>query len=609
MRVENIGISRKLPDSPQRTGLSEGDVLIAEVTDIKGDKVFLKNQDGGAVLTAKLLSDIGVAVGDYVETVVDEASGGRYVLRVVDISRQAPFATESEMSADIRAMSQSVKAQALLSTLAMLKNNPGADPKAAAFISRHGLAGTAENIEVLSQMAKGPSPVTALLAQIIESIRTSPKAFSQSTLASLSADPAAQTTQSLKADLGVSTHAALSDGQGAADKAGQTAGQSQTQSSPVQAQTASTGPGLSQAAPADSVSNQAAVAGTGQTSPAQDSPVSGGLAQNMPAAHTQPTAEAAPDANTPPVPVRQSQSPAQPETNPAAAGPGTQAPQTPPSAPKTANVGGGPSDQINPQQTNTPSAEEAVAQPSADRMADMPQTERSAVTQAADAKTAAAKNDNMAENAVKTIQKGNEIVQKALGMLAPMDDAEKLSVHIKKAVQEMPEQLKELKLLADHADKTVRDVVASKLDQAEKQMSLMSEIKRFDCYQIPLQTGRQQQTTAELFIYRYRGGKKAVDPDNILILLGLDTQYMGRVETLVKTSGKTLNIEFNMEDMQLADDMRADAAQLKGAVQQAGYTLSGVSVKQLTSRTTVLNAEERFEKETDGSAGNVDIRV
>ncbi len=622
MRVENIGISRNRPDSPQRPGLSEGDVLIAEVTDIKGDKVFLKNQDGGAVLTAKLLGDIGVAVGDYVETVVDEASGGRYVLRVVDISRQAPFATESELSADIRTMSQAVKAQALLSTLAMLKNNPGADPKTAAFLSRHGLAGTAENIEVLSQMAKGPAPLTALLTQIIKTIGTNPKAFSQNGPASLSADPAVQTAQPLQADLGGNTHTTLSDGQGAADKAGQTAGQTQTQSSPVHSQTTSASTGIRHAASAETVPNQAAAAVPAQTGPAQNSPVSGGAAQNMPqqtlpdeakmpSVSTQ-TAEPAPAATA--EPVQQSQSPAQPQTNPAAGEPGTQAPQTMPlSGSETANAAGGQALDHTAlpihADTNVPGAEKAMAGPFTDRMADVPQTERSAVPQAADAKTAAAKNDNLAENAVKTIKEGDEIVQKALGMLAPMEDAEKLAVHIKKAVREMPEQLKELKLLADHADNTVRDAVTSKLDQAEKQMSLMNEVKRFDCYQIPLQTNTQQQTTAELFVYRHRGGKKAVDPDNILILLGLDMQYMGRVETLVKTSGKTLNIEFNMEDMRLADDMRTDAAQLKGAVQQAGYTLSGVSVKQLVARTTVLNAEERFEKETDGSAGSLDIRV
>jgi hypothetical protein len=208
----------------------------------------------------------------------------------------------------------------------------------------------------------------------------------------------------------------------------------------------------------------------------------------------------------------------------------------------------------------------------------------------------------------KDMPRNEQIADKALAMFVDLADADELALHLKKAVQELPEQLKELKLLIEHTDNTVKDTVAAKFDQIEKQMSMMNEVKRFDCYQIPLQNGSQQQA-AELYVYRYRGGKKTVDPENILILLGLDTQYMGRVETLIKTSGKSLGIEFNLEDMRLGDEMKADAAHLEQAVKDAGYQLTGVSVQQLAARTTLLNAQERFEKEAGGSAGNVDVRI
>lgn len=611
MRVENIGIPRNIPDREQRPGLAEGDVLIAEVTDIKGDKVFLKNQAGGAVLTAKLLGDIGVAVGDYVETVVDEASGGRYVLRVVDISRQAPFATEAELSADKQTMGQALKAQALLSTLAMLKNNPGADPKAAAFLSRHGLAGTADNIETLSQMAKGSSPVTALLTQIIQSFGTSPKTFSQNGSVMPSADAAQNAQPAQVAMQGDSTHSAQSAGQTTADNAGRAAGQTQTQNGSVQSQTASAGTAQSQAATAETVPNQAVSAESGKTSQTQYGPEN--IPEQalpdvtkMPGANTQTSAKPAPDATVPSAPIQQNQN--APQTEAYIDSARTQA-RTPQSTPQTAvPIETVPAaDGQTPAQTAPLVVNTAAHLPAEEAAGPIPKT--GAENNAAEAKTVGFEMEFAADHTNGTDRKGEDIVQKALDMLVRMDDPEKLAMHIKKAVQEMPEQLKELKLLADHADNTVRDTVSAKLGQAEKQMALMSEVKRFDCYQIPLQTAAQQQTTAELFVYRYRGGKKAVDPDNILILLGLDTQFMGRVETLVKTSGKTLNIEFNMEDMRLADEALADAAQLKDVVRQAGYTLFGISIKQLTSRTTVLNAEERLIKEADGSAGNVDIRV
>ena len=202
-----------------------------------------------------------------------------------------------------------------------------------------------------------------------------------------------------------------------------------------------------------------------------------------------------------------------------------------------------------------------------------------------------------------------QITDKALAMFMSLEDADELALHLKKAVQDLPEQLKELKVLIEHADNIVKETVAAKFDQIEKQMSIMNEVRRFDCYQIPLQNSQHQLSAAELYVYRYRNGKKKVDPENILILLGLDTQYMGRVETLIKTNGKSLSIEFNLEDMRLSDEIQADTAHLEQTVNEAGYHLAGVSVKPLTSRTTVLNAENRFENETGGSAGNVDVRI
>lgn len=605
MRIENIGMPKNIPENPQRPGLSEGDMLIAEVTEIDGDRVLLKNQDGGAVFSAKLLADIHVAVGDYVETVVDEASGGRYVLRVVDISRQMPFATLTQMEADVQTLSQATRTQALLGTLAMLKNNPGADPKAAAFLSKHGLAGTAENIEAISQMAKNPSSVTALLLKVIDSLGADPKAAPQTGAAMLSADVESQTPPPL---------AAQSQGEGTRPLA-----------QPVQNAEVVLQAGMNEAAqtvfPKQAGTIQENTAQSG--SPVQnnaDTVTRNNAVQTPVALNGAGKANARPNTQTFVQPGGESQmaqgtqgqafAPTQVRDDAAA----------PDSMPQSAAGMGAPMTAVDGQTQAAPQTAQAVDTAAHNAAATPPLVDETSAAISQGQNT----DDTVTEQIAKTVpdedqgtpgkgitasQKDEHIVQKALNMFIQTDDADKLAVHLKKAVREMPDQLKELKLLLSDADNIVKESISSKFDQIEKQMSLMSDVKRFDCYQIPLQASTQQQTTAELYVYRYRGGKKDVDPDHILILLGLDTQYMGRVETLIKTSGKSLNIEFNLEDMRLGDEMKADATRLEQAVRQAGYQFAGVSVKQLAARTTVLNAQERFEKETDGSAGNLDIRI
>ena len=592
MRIENIGPSRNIPDSAQRPGLAEGDVLIAEVTDIKGDKVLLKNQDSGAVFTAKLLNDIGVAVGDYVETVVDEADGGRYVLRVIDISRQSPFLTESGAPGDASAMNQAAKTQMLLSTLAMLKNNPGADPKAAAFLSRHGIAGTAENIESVAQMAKGVWPVTELLSQLVGGLDKIQRAVLPGSQASPAAD-AAGVPQANAARSNTAQPPVLSGETARLNADGQILPQMNGSLSPAGSIQINAGNMGKTALPVQNTAQQAALPPEAVNVPQQlaEPPLAGPAMQTVPTADNDATVNA--QANQPVT--------ASPD--------GADLPVTPQTAavePQAGQTIGSVKAAVSPDvmaETGAAvrlNAEEPIPQPQPGTTPDF---------RADGIKPKFIPAINIMEDFDAAEPKNRELVEKALDIFVRMDNADELAMHLKKAVKEMPEKLKELKLLAQDADIKVREAVTQSLDRADKQLSLMSEVKRFDCYQIPLQTGSQQQDTAELFVYRYRGGKKSVDPDNIMILVGLDMQHMGRVETLIKTSGKSLGIEFNVEDMRLADDMRLDAAVLKDAVQQAGYSLLGITVKELTSRTTVLNAEERFDKQADGSAGNLDIRV
>ena len=159
MRIEQIGWTKNIPERSYERALTQGDVLIAEVTAIMEDSVQLKSQ-GGNALTARLLGEIGVSVGDFVETVVDEAAGGRYVLRIVDITRGS---ASNDPNGEPAGQARSTSAQTLLGTLSMLKMNPGTDPKAAAFLARQNLAGTPDNKETLAQDVKGTQPIDRLL--------------------------------------------------------------------------------------------------------------------------------------------------------------------------------------------------------------------------------------------------------------------------------------------------------------------------------------------------------------------------------------------------------------------------------------------------------------
>ncbi len=614
MRVEHVGMPKSITESPQRQGLTQGDILVAEVTELKGDQVFLKNQEGGAVLTAKLMSDIAVSVGDYVETVVDDTSGGRIVLRVLDISRQMPFGSEADDLKTLTTQNHSARAQALHNTLVMLKNNPGADPKAAAFLSKHGITGSAENIETVSQMAKGMTAVTTLLTELIHSFDIGKEQAGSLAPTAQTMQPAAntismtQTAQPVMSTDSLAQAVVSTDAQTPRAMSSQTADLVQTPD----------GAAKVSAALANEVmqTDTVRVTLTGSQTPAETQTILQPATQETTAAG-QSVGQTAPAENALTNAAAPHAEPAQAITQPAAqiqntdgqAAPANQA--NPQAVSQSANAGALSANAAeNPHAVLHTSAPETTLDTDLTARTNAPLNEAQSIKMpAAGTADKAAQILEQQKIAATPKEMPEQITSKALAMFVNLEDADELAVHLKKAVQELPEQIKELKVLIEHTDNTVKETVAAKFDQIEKQMSMMNEVRRFDCYQIPLQSGPQQQTAAELYVYRYRSGKKTVDPENILILLGLDTQYMGRVETLIKTNGKSLSVEFNIEDMRLSDEMKADSARLEQTINETGYHLAGVSVKPLTARTMVLNAENRLEKETGGSAGNVDVRI
>ena len=137
----------------------------------------------------------------------------------------------------------------------------------------------------------------------------------------------------------------------------------------------------------------------------------------------------------------------------------------------------------------------------------------------------------------------------------------------------------------------------------------MSELKRFDCYHIPLTGMNREQTTAELYVFRQRRRKAQADQETFAVLLGLDTQHMGRVETMIRADGRSVALEFRLENAEVADAFSKGAKALEPLIGQAGYRLTGVNVRELAARTTVLNAEEALSGQVAPDTGSLDIRV
>lgn len=199
-------------------------------------------------------------------------------------------------------------------------------------------------------------------------------------------------------------------------------------------------------------------------------------------------------------------------------------------------------------------------------------------------------------------------IEKVIDLMLPKLDTKDKAKNIKKNVADIPNKLKELKILLANNDSKSKEAIF-KADYLEQQQKFMSEIKRVACYQIPFMINDQTQNTAELYVYENKNKSRSENGEEFAILIGLDTQFIGRVEALIKFQHKNVFLGFSLESDETLNSINNSKKKLAEVIESTGYHLAEMSASKLERRTTVINAEEVLSKDITESNGNIDVRI
>ncbi|MGI5918668.1 MAG: hypothetical protein ACOX8N_03305 [Christensenellales bacterium] len=554
MKVDNIqAVQEILKQQQMPQPFRQGDFVMSEVVKVQDGTAVLRTAQG-TLLFANLTGHLNLLPGDRVETVVVEASPGRFVLRVLDIIRSDTAAPEPNQ---IETPAQFFQPQTLHSALTMLKMNTNLVPKAAEFMARNGIPATPENISTLGQLAGEGPRVAQLLTRMI-------------------AEPVLVMTPSENMpDPGIAailTGVSIEPEQGRYDSPG-----AAPQDTAAQAQADVAAKTQAQAGPPAAGPHASFAPTPGNTAAAPQNAATS-VQPDMPAAAPGTSGAAL----TPPA-----------ETNPAA-------------SPATAQASA----------ANTPpdaSAQAAAAAPQADTtiQSNTPlfRPDSSSVPDGVKANRAIASYLTLPEKANSGGEEPASLLQRLASLFVDLKDRENLPARLRGAVRELPVQVKELKNSLLSTDSNVRNGWGQQAEQLDRQLSMLADIKRFHCYHIPLTTAQEAPSTAELYVYRQKRRKKDQAPDSYAVLIGLDTQHMGRVEAMIRARGRSITLEFRLEQESLAGEFEKGAKALAPAIEQAGYYLGSISVCPLAAKTTVLNAEDVLTEGHAADTGGLDIRI
>ncbi len=128
-------------------------------------------------------------------------------------------------------------------------------------------------------------------------------------------------------------------------------------------------------------------------------------------------------------------------------------------------------------------------------------------------------------------------------------------------------------------------------------------------YQMPVNLSGYE-TTAELYIMkREPHSRKKIDVHNTVMFISLDTNNMGRIETLADVKGGTITINIRTESHRINDFIKERAKHLYSGIAACGYKLAGIRYALIDSPATPVQQEKLLSAMLGLSHGKVDYRI
>lgn len=127
-------------------------------------------------------------------------------------------------------------------------------------------------------------------------------------------------------------------------------------------------------------------------------------------------------------------------------------------------------------------------------------------------------------------------------------------------------------------------------------------------YQMPVNLSGQN-TTAELYIMKRQQSKKRIDPHNSTMFVSLDTNNLGRFETLIDVKGNNVTMNFRTEKQEINDFIKENIKFLYTGLSESGYKLADIRYALIDSATPPMKLEQLLSKMMESNRSKVDMRI
>ncbi len=152
-----------------------------------------------------------------------------------------------------------------------------------------------------------------------------------------------------------------------------------------------------------------------------------------------------------------------------------------------------------------------------------------------------------------------------------------------------------------------KSAITRQAGELQAQVQFTSGLEQFFYFQIPVRF-ENQKNTAELYIFERNSRSKATREQSS-VLIALETQNLGRVETMLKCEGNSLEVNFRLDSEAFSGYLKKEAASLKQSLAESGFQIKSMQFGLIEKKTTPLNAQELFSRESRLPAAGLDIQI
>ena len=178
-----------------------------------------------------------------------------------------------------------------------------------------------------------------------------------------------------------------------------------------------------------------------------------------------------------------------------------------------------------------------------------------------------------------------------------------------KFYNELESSLTIAKNAIQHLPSVVREAAVNIVNSLESNVNFINQLNNYSSYvQLPLSIFNQN-TTGELYMLKKGSKTKKLDPSNLTVLLSLETNNIGRIDTLLSIKEKDVSTNFRLEDSGVFNILKDSHKMLYNSLLEKGFRLVDFTYKLLEDPISIVNFEEEAKKEFIKTPNNIDILV